>query len=80
MALLKMYSTTDVLTGSPISGGSALVVYNTDNMNWPTLASQSGHPTWSTFRYTNSGGTNGVANVKHTIANIMTAAGASTVS
>jgi hypothetical protein len=80
MALLKMYSTTSVLTGAPIAGGSALDIYNTDNINWPTLASQSGHSTWSTFRYTNINNTVGVANVKHTVANILTATGASLVS
>ena len=80
MALLRMHSTTNVLTGESIPGGSTLVTYNTDFMNWPTLASQSGYAAWSTFRYTNSNGTNGVANVKHTVANIASAAGASTVS
>lgn len=80
MALLNMYSTTSVLTGAPISGGSALVTYNSDSIGWPTLASQSGHSTWTTFEYRNTNGTVGVANVKHTIASIRTAAAASTVS
>ena len=80
MALLNMYSTVDPLTGIAVSGGSSLITYNSDGINWPTLASQSGHSTWSTFQYTNTNQSTGVARVKHTIANIRTAASATTVS
>lgn len=80
MALLNMYSTVSPISGTSVAGGSALVTYNSDSISWPTLASQSGHSTWSTFQYTNTNGTVGTARVKHTIANIRTAAAASTVS
>lgn len=80
MALLNMYSTTNPISGTAVAGGSALLTYDSNAINWSTLASQSGHSTWSTFTYANSNGTVGIANVKHTIANIRTAAGASTVS
>lgn len=80
MALLNMHSTQNPITGASISGGSALITYNTDLIEWGTLASQSGRPTWSTFKYNNANRTIGIANVKHSVANIRTAAGASTVS
>jgi len=80
MALLNMYSTVNPISGKAVSGGSALVTYNSDNISWPTLASQSGIAAWSQFEYTNTNGTVGIANVKHTVANIRTAAAASTVS
>jgi hypothetical protein len=80
MPLLNMHSTVSPISGAPVTGGSVLVTYNTDNMNWPTLASQSGFSNRSQFEYQNLNGTVGVALVKHSIANIRTAAGASTVS
>jgi hypothetical protein len=80
MPLLNMFSTVSPISGAPVTGGSVLVTYNTDNINWPTLGSQSGVATWSKFDYENLNGTVGVALVKHSIANIRTAAGASTVS
>jgi hypothetical protein len=80
MALLNMHSTVSPISGLAISAGSALITYNTDAMNWPTLASQAGIPAWSQFEYTNANQTVGTAYVKHTVANIRTAAGASTVS
>jgi hypothetical protein len=80
MALLNMYSTVAPISGQAVSNGSALVTYNSDSISWPTLASQSGHSTWAAFQYTNTNGTVGIANVKHSVANIRTAAGASTVS
>lgn len=80
MALLNMYSTVAPISGQAVPNGSALVTYDSNAISWPTLASQSGHATWSAFEYTNTNGTVGVAHVKHTIANIRSAAGASTVS
>jgi hypothetical protein len=80
MALLNMHSTVSPISGLAISAGSALITYNTDAMNFPTLASQSGIAAWSQFEYTNANQTVGTAYVKHTVANIRTAAGASTVS
>jgi hypothetical protein len=82
MALLNMQSTVSPISGLAIStpSGSALITYNSDAINWPTLASQSGIPAWSQFQYTNANQTVGIARVKHTVANIRTAAGASTVS
>jgi hypothetical protein len=56
------------------------VTYNTDAINWPTLASQSGIAAWSTFQYNFPTGAVGTANVKHTIAAIRTAASATNVS
>lgn len=80
MALLNMHSTVSPISGMAISTGSALITYNTEAMNWPTLASQSGIAAWSRFEYTNANQTIGTAYVKHTVANIRTAAGASLVS
>ena len=82
MALLNMHSTVSPISGLAIStpSGSALITYNTDAMNFPTLASQSGIPAWSQFEYTNANQTVGIARVKHTVTNIRTAAGASLVS
>ena len=80
MALLNMHSTVSPISGLAIPGGSALITYNTDAISWPTLASQPGIAAWSQFEYTNSNQTIGVAKVKHTVANIRTAAGASPVS
>jgi hypothetical protein len=80
MALLNMYSTVSPISGTTVTGGSALLTYDSNNINWGTLASQSGVAAWSQFQYTNANNTVGVAKVKHTVANIRTAAGASTVS
>ncbi len=80
MALLNMYSTVSPISGLAISTGSALITYNTDAMNFPTLASQSGVAAWSQFEYTNANQTVGIARVKHTVTSIRTAAGASLVS
>jgi hypothetical protein len=80
MALLNMYSTQSPLGGPVTPGASPLVTYNTDAINWPTLASQSGIAAWSTFQYNFPTGAVGTANVKHTIAAIRTAASATNVS
>ena len=80
MALLRMNSTVNPLTGASIVGGSSLLVYNTDGIVWGTLASRVGTTASSTFDYVNGNNSIGKAAVKHSVTNITTAAGASTVS
>jgi len=74
MALLKMMTTTNPQTATSVVGGSAFFVYNTD------LASKTGTTASSVFDYQLNGGGVGKAAVKHSVANIITAGGASTVS
>lgn len=80
MALLRMNSTVNPITGASIVGGSSLLVYNTDNIVWGTLASKVGTTASSIFDYVNGNNSIGKAAVKHSVTNITTAAGASTVS
>jgi len=79
MALLRLHTTTNPSTGTSVVGGSALFVYNTDQINWLTLASKTGTTASSTFDYQLTGGGIGKAAVKGTVASIQTAAGAATV-
>ena len=80
MALLRMNSTINPLTGASIAGGSTQLVYNTDNIVWGTLASKVGTTASSTFDYNNGNNNIGRAFVKHSVTAITTAAGASLVS
>ena len=80
MALLKMMTTVNPQTGTSVVGGSANYVYNTDQINWFTLASRTGTTASSVFNYTLNNGGNGIAAVKHSVANIIAAASATTVS
>lgn len=80
MALLKMMTTTNPQTATSVVGGSAFFVYNTDQINWLTLASKVGTTASSVFDYQLNGGGVGKAAVKHSVANIISAGGASTVS
>lgn len=57
-----------------------MFVYNTDQINWLTLASKTGTTASSVFDYQLIGGGIGKAAVKHSVTNIASAAGASTVS
>lgn len=76
MALLNMYSTVSPISGLAIPGGSSvLVTYNSENINWPTLAAQA-NPENSQFEYTNANGTIGIAKVDHAIEDIRDAANA----
>lgn len=79
MALLKMITTTNPATGTSVVGGSAPYLYNTDQINWLTLASKTGTTASSVFDYQLNGGGIGKAAVKHTVTAITNAAGASTV-
>lgn len=80
MALLRMYSTVNPITGASVVGGSSLITYNTDGIVWGTLASKVGTTASSTFDYVNGNGSIGKGYVKHSVTNITNAAGASTVS
>lgn len=80
MALLRMNSTVNPLTGASIVGGSTPLIYNTDQIVWGTLASKVGTTASSTFDYDNGNNNIGKAYVKHSVTNITNAAGASTVS
>lgn len=76
MALLRMITTSNPVTGASVVGGSANYIYNTDQINWQTLASKtgSGGSASSLFDYQLNGGGIGKAAVKHTVTNIMAAA------
>lgn len=76
MALLKMMTTVNPLTGASVSGGSAYFIYNTDNIVWGTLASKSGAAASSLFDYVNANGTVGRPQVKANASSIASAAGA----
>jgi hypothetical protein len=80
MPLLRLMTTINPATASSVVGGSALFVYNTDQINWLTLASKTGTTASSVFDYQLIGGGIGKAAVKHSVTNIASAAGASTVS
>ncbi len=80
MALLRMMTTTNPQTATSVVGGSANFIYDTDKINWPTLASKAGTTASSVFDYQLVGGGIGKAAVKHSVTNIIAATGASTVS
>jgi len=80
MALLRLMTTTNPQTATSVVGGSAFFVYNTDQINWLTLASKTGTTASSVFDYQLTGGGIGKAAVKGSVGAITAAAGASTVS
>lgn len=80
MALLRMMTTINPATGTSVVGGSANFLYETDQINWLTLASKTGTTASSVFDYQLNGGGIGKAAVKHSVANIITAASATNVS
>jgi hypothetical protein len=80
MALLRLMTTTNPQTATSVVGGSAFFVYNTDQINWLTLASKTGTTASSVFDYQLLGGGIGKAAVKGSVGAITAAAGASTVS
>jgi hypothetical protein len=80
MALLRMMTTINPQTATSVVGGSANFVYNTDQINWLTLASKTGTTASSVFDYQLNGGGIGKAAVKHSVTNIITAASAVSVS
>jgi hypothetical protein len=79
MALLRLMTTTNPQTGTSVVGGSAFFVYNTDQINWLTLASKTGTTASSVFDYQLNGGGIGKAAVKGSVGAIVAATGASTV-
>ena len=79
MALLRLMTTINPQTATSVVGGSANFVYNTDQINWLTLASKTGTTASSTFDYQLNGGGVGKAAVKGTVASIQAAAGVATV-
>lgn len=79
MALLRMMSTVNPISGASIAGGSAFVTYNTDSMVWTTLASKTGTTASSTFEYINTNGTVGQAWVKASVTTILASAQAITI-
>lgn len=79
MALLRMMSTINPLSGASVVGGSAFIAYNTDNIVWGTLASKTGTTASSTFDYINANGTVGKASVKAAVTTILGSAGAITI-
>lgn len=79
MALLRMMTTTNPETGASVVGGSAPFVYNTDNINWLTLASKTGTIASSVFAYRLENGATGIAAVKGSVGAITTAAAVTNV-
>ena len=81
MALLRIMTTINPQTAVAVPGGSAFLVYNTDNINWLTLASKtgSGGAASSFFQYQLSNGGFGKAAVKASVGAIASAAGVTTV-
>jgi hypothetical protein len=79
MALLRMMSTVNPISGASVVGGSTFVVYNTDNIIWGTLASKTGTTASSVFQYSNANGTTGQARVKAAVTTILASAGAVTI-
>jgi hypothetical protein len=82
MALLRIMTTVNPSTAASVVGGSAQYVYNTDNINWLTLASKtgSGGNAFSTFDYQLQGGGIGKAVVKASVGLILASSGATLVS
>jgi hypothetical protein len=81
MALLRMMTTVNPLTGGSVIGGSGFFVYNTDNIVWGTLASKVGSNggASSLFDYANENGTIGRPQVKASVTTILASAGALTI-
>lgn len=82
MALLKIMTTISPASATAVaSPGSAYFVYDTDNINWLTLASKSGSggSAFSTFNYQLQGGGTGKATVKASVGLILASSGATTV-
>jgi hypothetical protein len=79
MALLRMMTTSNPANGASIVGGSAFVLFETDNINWLTLASRTGTTASSVFEYRLPNGGVGVAAVKGSVGGIIAQVGASTV-
>lgn len=79
MALLRMMTTQNPASGASIVGGSAYFLYETDNINWQTLASKTGTTASSVFQYKLPNGGTGIAAVKGSVGGIIAAVGASTV-
>lgn len=82
MALLRMHTVINPATGTvPPSPGSVNLVYNTDNINFLTMASKtgSGGAASTFFDYTLPGGGIGKAAVKASIGAIVAPLGASQV-
>jgi hypothetical protein len=79
MALLRMMTTVNPSTSTSVVGGSAFFVYDTDRINWQTLASKTGAAGISNFDYTLQGGGIGKATVKASPTTITASAGAITI-
>jgi hypothetical protein len=81
MALLKIMTTINPSTAASVAGGSAYFVYNTDQINFLTLASRtgSGGSAFSTFNYELNGGGIGKATVKASTGAVLAPLGASAV-
>jgi len=81
MALLRIMTTVNPSTAASVAGGSAYLVYNTDQINFLTLASRtgSGGSAFSTFNYELNGGGIGKATVKASVGAILAPLSASTV-
>jgi hypothetical protein len=81
MALLRMMTTINPSTSTSVVGGSAFFVYDTDRINWQTLASKTGANglASSFFDYTLQGGGIGKAAVKASVGAIQGSAGAVTI-
>lgn len=79
MALLRLMTTINPATAASVVGGSAFFVYDTDKINWLTLASKTGAAGSSFFDYELPGGGIGKAAVKASPTTISASAGAVTI-
>lgn len=79
MAILRMSSTKLPQSGKELAA-SVIIGYDTDKIVWPTLASKTGTTASSVFDYVGPNSEVWNAAVKHSVTNILSAAGASTVS
>lgn len=80
MPFFTAWATQNPTSGSDIgAGASKLLTFNTDYLISTTLASQSGHSTWSQFEQTNPQGGVGLAKIKATIAAVRAVIGASQI-
>lgn len=73
-----MLTTVSPLTGKVVAGASPAVVFDSDNIVWPTLSAME-NASFSQFEYVNANGGLGIVNVKNTVTNIRNAFSVSAV-
>jgi len=81
MPFFTAYTTQNPSSGNQFqAGASGLITYDVSRIDTTSLASQSGHSTWSQFLYqTLPAGTSGTAKIKATVAAVRGQFGASQI-